>query len=93
MGFLYDDDPRDREHWKRIKGALKRRGLVPIDEWEIHGPHQDMNYVMYVGYAEAESRPGASLCVAIYPWASYEVDDPSKWWNTSSENRIRCKKK
>lgn len=47
----------DSEHDKRgvriIGNVLKKRGLIPdfSEEWEIHGPHRDMNYQVYIGWA------------------------------------------
>ena len=53
MGFLDFEDEYDRRHLKRIKSALIRRGLQPDLEgdWEIHGPHQGMNYQVQIGWA------------------------------------------
>ncbi len=100
---------KEKHHLKRIQEALNRRGLK-IDrgeDWEIHGPHQDMNYYVYVGYGYVDADPNAKCichskntqfrnceahrrhyCVAIYPKAVYEVEEPSCWWHTESENRI-----
>ena len=49
MGYLNFD--HDKETLNRIKSAMKRRGLFvdPEDDWEIHGPHQDMNYQVFIG--------------------------------------------
>jgi len=71
---------------------LGRRGLKPdLDSgWEVYGPHRDMNYQMYVGYAYDET--GEYFCVAIYPRAVYEIDDPSDWWKVKPEDRIPIKK-
>jgi len=99
---------QDKEHFKIISERLKRRGLEPCtdEEWEIHGPHPDMNYQIYVGYADLRNKNqkcrcfGCNLsvgecvkhanfyCVAIYPRAVYEIEDPEKWWDTKPENRI-----
>jgi hypothetical protein len=56
MGYVdLDDEP---EHGKYVRRQLKRRGLVPSgDTWEIHGPHQNMNYQVYVGEASRISKP------------------------------------
>ena len=54
MGFLnFESQPY---HMKVIERVLGRRGLKPDFEsdWEIHGPHQDMNYQVYVGYAKSK---------------------------------------
>ena len=106
MGTL--DLNQDREHFKTIKERLRRRGLEPCldEEWEIHGPHPDMNYQIYIGYAAPINRkqrccfPGCGLsieecgkhtnsyCVAIYPRAVYEIEDPERWYDTKVENRL-----
>ena len=47
----YLDFSYEKEHLKRIKSALKRRNLQidETDEWEIHGPHPERNYQVYIG--------------------------------------------
>jgi hypothetical protein len=30
-------------------------------------------------------------CVAIYPWADYEIEDAADWWKVSRKNRIMGK--
>ena len=49
MGYLDFDE--DKDILKRIKSTMKRRGLFvdAQDEWEVHGPHQDMNYQVFIG--------------------------------------------
>jgi hypothetical protein len=90
MGFLDFDDREDRRamrHEARIKSALAGRGLIPdFDdcEWEIHGPHQDMDYQVLIGWAHDGADNWA--CVAIYPRAVYKIDDPGDWWKC--EERI-----
>jgi hypothetical protein len=51
LGYL--DFDHEKRHLSIIRRALFRRGLAPdLDElWEIHGPHQEMSYQVYVGYA------------------------------------------
>jgi len=51
MGILDFED--QRHHLTYISRVLSRRGLLPDlgEEWEIHGPHDDMDYQVYVGYA------------------------------------------
>jgi len=51
MGYL--DFDYDKRSLSLISKVLSRRGLAPdLDEsWEIHGPHQGMDYQVYVGYA------------------------------------------
>lgn len=87
-------------HRNRIKKALKKRGLrMDMEyEWEIHGPHQDMNYVVYVGYAyfdkwhpflhiPEKNRPDG-IWVVIYPRAVYEIDEELKWYIADPEQRV-----
>ena len=94
VGYIDFEDPDERRHVKRIKAALRRRGLVPDEtcEWEVHGPHPGMNYQVYVGEAANFNRPGwqQRWCVAIYPWAVYEINEPSEW-GADPERRIRVK--
>ena len=58
MGWL---DFEDKRRLRRIKKALARRGMrIDTDwDWEVHGPHPDMNYEIYVGYAYEEANPKA----------------------------------
>jgi len=77
------------------------------DEWEIHGPHPDMNYVVYVGRAyesldvgiECSCRKSIATCVkhkegfyvAVYPKAVYAIDESADWWRQKPEDRIPVK--
>jgi len=97
---------KEKEHLAIIRKRLAVRGLKPDlkSEWEIHGPHQDMNYQVYVGYAmpsdDKEECRYCSLpwkqckvhpnyyCVVIYPRGVFEIFDPSKWYKPEPENRI-----
>mgnify|MGYP005637965789 CR=1 FL=1 len=48
MGDL--DFSYEKYHLRRIREALKRRNLFmnPNNGWGIHGPHEGMNYQVYV---------------------------------------------
>lgn len=90
MGFInFKTEP---EHKEYIKQALTKRGLKPLYayDWEIHGPHQGMNYQVYVGDAQYLN-PKVNTVVSIYPWGVYEIDDLSDWYKTYPENRITIK--
>lgn len=83
---------QEREHLERIKSALKRRGMSPEIkelEWEVHGPHPDMNYQIYIGYGNYILEEGGKWLV-IYPRAVYELpdQDPDNWWKVSLEDKI-----
>ena len=106
MGIL--DFKNQKHHLTRIRRILSRRGLVPDlrEQWEIHGPHSDMDYQVYVGYAVPSNenekcrtigcnlswkkckRHSNDYCVAIYPKAVYEIDEPSDWAKYDPENRL-----
>lgn len=104
MGYL--DLKNEKEHLNCIRRILSRRGLSPDlkNEWEIHGPHQDFNYQVYVGYALPRNKKDKCkvcdlpwmkckahvnfYCVAIYPRAVYEIEDPTKWASPTEEDRI-----
>lgn len=50
----------EKHHLRRIKCALKRRGMRPEIEtegWEIHGPQSGMDYQVYVGPASYIPEP------------------------------------
>jgi hypothetical protein len=66
LGFVdLDEEP---EHGNYVRHQLKRRGLQPSwDTWEIHGPHENMNYQLYVGVASRISKPEEEFSeVAIF---------------------------
>ena len=90
MGFI--DLGTEKEHLRRVKSASSKRGLMPdlSQEWEIHGPHQNMNYQVLVGWAY-DNTCNRHL-IAIYPRVIYEIDDYSKWWNVGCQNKIALKK-
>ena len=90
MGTLDFGDERDRQYLRSIRRRLLRRGLKPVldEEWEVHGPHPGMPYMVFIGYAE--DKKGYWHCVAIYPRAVYEIDDPKDWWKVEAEDRIPC---
>jgi len=93
MGYLdFKDQP---EHLAHIKKILARRGLKPCidEEWEIHGPHQGMNYQVYVGLAKTKKiQPGTGkkeyYCVVIYPRAVYMIYEHGDWYKPQTEDRI-----
>ena len=111
MGILdFKDESYEPHYRERIKSALKRRGLEfdPREEWGVHGPHQDMNYQVYIGHAYYKADPNAKcicsskkiirrdcsahkqwVCVVIYPWAVYEIEETDRWaYDALPENRI-----
>ncbi len=61
MGFL--DLEYDVEIVRKIKRRLKKRGLVMDTEevWEVHGPHPDMPFQVFIGYAFVR-REGKCIC-------------------------------
>jgi len=102
MGTLnFEIDKRILNH---IKSALKRRGLLmdPENEWEIHGPHEDMNYQVCIGIAYERLdykipctceqnnclRHRDGFYVVIYPRAVYCIEDPDDWWKPKEEDKI-----
>lgn len=64
MGYLTVDDEREKHHFQRIRRLLRRRNLKPDleDTWEVHGPHPNMNFQVYVGSAYRDPEPDAQ-CV------------------------------
>lgn len=62
MSFL--DFENGKEDLKFIRSALRKRGLFmdEEDEWEVHGPHQDMNYLVYIGRVFEQPIPVYTLC-------------------------------
>ena len=88
MGLL--DLKNEPTHAVKIRKALSRRGLK-FDEggdWEIHGPHDQMDYQVYVGSAYREADPEAWFDVAIYPHAVYEIESSDEWTKDARpENR------
>ena len=87
MGTLNLEDEKDISDF--IIGMLDRRGLYlkKNDEWEVHGPHPDMNYQVYIGPAYRK-KPKECFLVAVYPKAVYGIEDYSDWWKTDPKYRI-----
>lgn len=85
MEFTFDPS----QPWsKTIMASLKRRGLAPVTgiTWEKHGPHEGMEYMVFIGEArgETDERPRS---VVIYPHAVYwhqDGDQWSRWWDTDT---------
>ncbi len=89
MGVLNIDEKR---HFTSIKRRLRRRGLHPIldtdgrgeTEWEVHGPHEGMNYQVYIGPV-FENDENDYFYVVMYPRFVYEGDD---WHQVEPEEKI-----
>lgn len=94
MGFIDLENESNAGYLKLINSALARRGFKPdlSKEWEIHGPHQGMNYQVLIGWAYENENKDSWHMVAVYPRAIYEIEDESKWWDVGSKNRIYCKR-
>jgi len=93
MGIL--DFNEDKKIKKCIERRLKSRGLIldESEEWDIHGPHPEMDYQVYIGRVvyddqHRSGRAGFRTYVVIYPRAVYEIDSPSDWYRVEPENRI-----
>ena len=90
MGDL--DFSYEKYHLRRIREALKRRNLFmnPNNGWGIHGPHEGMNYQVYVGFAytklEDIDNTSKGFEVAIRPNAVYQVE--SSWHYCNPQDRI-----
>jgi len=81
MAYITDlnRDIADRM-FTEIREALRKRGLTLVykKEWEKHGPHQDMEYEIFVGAAKGPW--GSSVgCVVIYPWGVWAIDGSDVW--------------
>ena len=95
MGTFTDEDKNLKS---RVEKICAKRQIKPdwSMEWEIHGPHQDMNYVVYVGGADIpkEKQPlgTASGIIAIYDYGAksevFVIDDSDDWYKPENKNRI-----
>lgn len=100
MGFIdftKKSDLNTNERWalESITRRLKTSGLKMIDleNWEVHGPHENMNYKVWVGEVQTlDKKPiignSYQFYIAVYPRQIFMIDDPSDWWKTSPENLI-----
>lgn len=71
MTFLLEDE---EEIAKILTRRLKRRGLKPSnEEWEVHGPHKDMNYEVFIGACDFIPEEGAKC---ICPPGSAKANCP-----------------
>ncbi|MGV7224637.1 MAG: hypothetical protein ACQ9MH_24365 [Nitrospinales bacterium] len=62
MGFL--DFEYSKEDLKFILSALRRKNLFmdEEDDWEVHGPHDDMDYQVYIGRVFEQPLPVYTFC-------------------------------
>ncbi|PLX27156.1 hypothetical protein C0583_04620 [Candidatus Parcubacteria bacterium] len=97
MGDIKLNEEGNEYHFHKIRKKLPELNLSPcLDEtWKIHGPHEEMDYQVYVGYVEPlDSNKKCKLCkkvwsecelhnnykiVAVYPDKVYEISDVSRW--------------
>jgi len=97
MAYIVDcDSEAAKEMFAIIKKRIGERGLEAVDhdEWEVHGPHQDMNYQVLVGPIKGSWGPAHSYAV-IYPSGVWEIEG-SEFWNRPNGHegtRIRIPKK
>lgn len=88
MGFIdLEDQDNGKRYLPKLKAALARRGLKPDTsvEWEIHGPHPNMDYQVLIGWVFDDQ---ARYLVAVYPRGVYEIEDESSWWKVKGADRI-----
>ena len=78
MGYL--DPEKDKKHFHHIAQRLRPRLMeyLTSENWEIHGPHNQMPYQVYVGPAKYTYLPFSEVYVAIYPTGVFKIDDPGK---------------
>jgi len=62
MGYLDFDD--EKENLIIIRSALHRRNLFmdEDDQWEVHGPHPDMDYQVFTGRAYEQPPAVYTIC-------------------------------
>lgn len=61
------DFERIKYEKRMIKTSLKRRGLKPNfeGEWEAHGPHENMPYEVYCGFAVTITNPKEDCVLGV----------------------------
>lgn len=84
------DEPEIR---RTIKRRLLQRGLIldpeGMDDWEVHGPHESMDYQVFIGLAyERQEGPDNSSYIALYLNAVYWIDNPCDWWKVRPNRRV-----
>lgn len=78
---------------RTIKKRLLQRGLIldpeGLEYWEVHGPHESMNYQVFIGLVyDRQEGPDKSSYVAVYPKAVYWIDDPCDWWKVGPDQKV-----
>lgn len=78
------NDPAFPSLFRRL---WRRRLALSVKGWEVHGPHQDMPYQVFIGWCR-ETKGNKERLVAVYPRRIYEIEDPADWWKARPEDAI-----
>jgi len=67
--------------------------MIDLENWEVHGPHEGMNYEVWIGGAQTMNKKPYignryEFYIAVYPRQIFIIDDPSDWGKTGPENLI-----
>jgi hypothetical protein len=95
MGIV--DLYNDKYSLEFIEQKLNKVGMTIDDseEWEVHGPHEDMNYQVYVGPANFDkviwgNTKFDGLYVAVCDKGVFDVEDMNNWNLRTEDNKV-CK--
>lgn len=89
--YFHEEDLKDI--WKMIRRRLKDRGYMPIDksEWEKHGPHQGMEYMVFLGPSK-DLTTKQKVEVVLYPRKVYHMGNCTEWFLVGPEDILPLKK-
>jgi len=80
----------NKELKNRLNTRLKEYGLriMPTAENEMHGPHPQMEYLVYVLFIKEIDHPKNQYWVAVYPRAIYQIEDSCSWYKADPDSRL-----
>lgn len=85
----------NKELKDRLNNRLKKYGLriMPTADNEMHGPHLQMNYVVYVLFVKEIEHPKNQYWISVFPRMVYQINNSCDWWKTDPDMKLHTKAK